>query len=185
LQRFKQYRNGETAGGSKKHKKQSGGPKVGEEDQERADDLQKKLQDDQTWRELVLSLPTEAKQELLSQTAVARAKADEARAKAEQAAAQASEDEAVRKREEQGEQHQEKMEASRRETLRLRWSTERIRGLVSLMLVTGFLVTTLLVIGFNAYGVAAPELLQTVASLYSGITGAVLGYYFGRQQSDG
>jgi hypothetical protein len=57
-----------------------------------------------------------------------------------------------------------------------------MRGLVSLLLVVGFLVTTGIVIVLNATGQAAAEMLQTVASLYSGITGAVLGFYFGRQQ---
>jgi len=54
--------------------------------------------------------------------------------------------------------------------------------LVSLLLVVGFLATTGIVILLNATGQAAPDMLQTVSSLYSGITGAVLGFYFGRQQ---
>jgi hypothetical protein len=63
------------------------------------------------------------------------------------------------------------------------WAIDKMRGLVSVMLVVGFLVTTLIVILLNALGQAEAALLQTVASLYSGITGAVLGFYFGRQQN--
>jgi hypothetical protein len=63
-----------------------------------------------------------------------------------------------------------------------KWSIDKMRGLVSLLLVAGFLATTGVVILLNATGQAEAEMLQTVASLYSGITGAVLGFYFGRQQ---
>jgi uncharacterized membrane protein len=62
------------------------------------------------------------------------------------------------------------------------WSTDKMRGVVSLLLVVGFLVTTGIVILLNATGQATTDMFQPVASLYSGITGAVLGFYFGRQQ---
>jgi Fe2+ transport system protein B len=63
-----------------------------------------------------------------------------------------------------------------------KWSIDKMRGLVSLLLVVGFLATTGIVILLNATGQAPLDMLQTVSSLYSGITGAVLGFYFGRQQ---
>jgi hypothetical protein len=63
-----------------------------------------------------------------------------------------------------------------------KWSIDKMRGVVSLLLVVGFLATTGIVIVTNVTGQAGADMLQTVASLYSGITGAVLGFYFGRQQ---
>ena len=63
-----------------------------------------------------------------------------------------------------------------------KWSIDKMRGIVSLLLVVGFLATTVIAIFLNATGRAEADMLQTVASLYSGITGAVLGFYFGRQQ---
>ena len=72
---------------------------------------------------------------------------------------------------------------ARRTEITVRWSLDRIRGLVSLLLVAGFLLTSGIVIVLNAFGNATTDLLQNVTSLYSGITGAILGYYFGRQQT--
>jgi hypothetical protein len=63
-----------------------------------------------------------------------------------------------------------------------KWSIDKMRGVVSLLLVVGFLATTGIVIVRNVTGQAGADILQTVASLYSGVTGAVLGFYFGRQQ---
>jgi len=63
-----------------------------------------------------------------------------------------------------------------------RWSIDTTRALISLLLVAGFLVTTGIVIIMNVTGQAGTDMLQTVATLYSGITGAILGFYFGRQQ---
>jgi len=70
--------------------------------------------------------------------------------------------------------------AAEMEERRYRWSTERVRNLISVLLVSGFLFTTILVIVLMALNKAPEDLLQTVASLYSGVTGAVLGYYFGK-----
>jgi hypothetical protein len=70
----------------------------------------------------------------------------------------------------------------RTKVLQLRWSVDRIRGLVSILLVVGFLSMSGLVIVLGAFGTATTDLLQNVTALYSGVTGAILGYYFGRQQ---
>jgi hypothetical protein len=71
---------------------------------------------------------------------------------------------------------------ARTNVLKLRWSVDRIRSLVSILLVVGFLSMSGLVIVLGAFGTATTDLLQNVTALYSGVTGAILGYYFGRQQ---
>ena len=99
---------------------------------------------------------------------------------------QAAADERTRRAEaaarREGEKQRTEQHKLQLDEMKFRWSVERIRGQVSLFLIVGFLVTTLIVVGANIVGQAETDLLQTVSTLYSGITGAVLGYYFGRQQ---
>jgi hypothetical protein len=62
-----------------------------------------------------------------------------------------------------------------------------IRGILSIIVVGAFVGTSALIALTPAVGGYPPEKytqhLQTFASLYSGITGLVLGYYFGRRDS--
>ncbi len=59
---------------------------------------------------------------------------------------------------------------------------ERTQSILSLLVVGGFVVTLLVVIFLLAMDIegVGTELLQTVASIYSGLTGAVVGYFFGK-----
>jgi hypothetical protein len=63
-------------------------------------------------------------------------------------------------------------------------STDNVRGIISILLVLGFVVTILIVILIDAGGSdIEADTLQNVASIYAGVTGAVLGYFFGRGQT--
>jgi hypothetical protein len=49
--------------------------------------------------------------------------------------------------------------------------------------VGGFVVTILVIIAGIALGSLQPELISDVAAIYSGVVGAVIGYFFGRSES--
>jgi hypothetical protein len=71
---------------------------------------------------------------------------------------------------------------------RTRSGMERTQSILSILVVGGFVVTLLFVItliAINASGVAGTDLLQTIASIYSGLTGAVVGYFFGKGTDGG
>jgi hypothetical protein len=65
---------------------------------------------------------------------------------------------------------------------------ERTRGYISLAIVLGFVITIfvlifVLLVSYKGIFEAAPEvlnLLKTAGSIYSGVTGIILGYYFAR-----
>jgi len=62
------------------------------------------------------------------------------------------------------------------------WSIDQVRGMISLVLVGGFVFTMLICLLTASTG-GGTELLQTMGSIYSGVTGAVIGYYFGKGQT--
>jgi hypothetical protein len=65
---------------------------------------------------------------------------------------------------------------------------ERTRGIISLAIVAGFVLTIfvlifLLLVSYSSIFETATEvldLLKTTGSIYSGVTGIILGYYFAR-----
>jgi hypothetical protein len=64
------------------------------------------------------------------------------------------------------------------------WTPEFVRGVLSVLLVGGFVVTIVISIFVTVLSLEGSlDLLQTVGSLYSGVSGAVLGYWFGKGQS--
>ena len=58
--------------------------------------------------------------------------------------------------------------------------TERVRAILSGILLVGFVVTLLTVsfLQYNAPGVEGIPTVESVGSIYAGVTGAILGYYF-------
>jgi hypothetical protein len=59
---------------------------------------------------------------------------------------------------------------------------ERVRAIISGIIVVGFVVTLLVVIFIQTQtaGMEGVPTIDGVASIYSGVTGAILGYYFGK-----
>jgi hypothetical protein len=64
-------------------------------------------------------------------------------------------------------------------------STDRVRNILALVTVIGFvLITAVLAIVFPLFALASPDkmivYLKDLSSIYSGIVGLVIGYYFGK-----
>jgi hypothetical protein len=59
---------------------------------------------------------------------------------------------------------------------------DRVRAILSGILLVGFVVTLLTVsfLQYNAPGVEGIPTVESVGSIYAGVTGAILGYYFGK-----
>jgi hypothetical protein len=59
---------------------------------------------------------------------------------------------------------------------------ERVRAIISGIIVVGFVATILIVIVIQTQtaGLEGAPTVDGVASIYSGVTGAILGYYFGK-----
>jgi NADH:ubiquinone oxidoreductase subunit 5 (subunit L)/multisubunit Na+/H+ antiporter MnhA subunit len=54
------------------------------------------------------------------------------------------------------------------------------RDLLSVIVVGGFVLPVGIIVVFVNMGTVETELVSDVATVYSGITGAMIGYYFGR-----
>jgi hypothetical protein len=65
--------------------------------------------------------------------------------------------------------------------------TDRVRDILALVIVVGFVaITAVLAVVFPAAGLAPADqvisYLKDIASIYTGIVGLIIGYYFGRQE---
>jgi hypothetical protein len=61
----------------------------------------------------------------------------------------------------------------------------RVQSILSLIVVGGFVLTIFIILTamlFSEPNTVDPTLLSDVASIYSGLTGAIIGYYFGKSR---
>ena len=77
-------------------------------------------------------------------------------------------------------------EAAGDEARRARSSADRVRDTLALVTVIGFLgITAVLAILFPLIGLASPDsmiaYLKELSSIYAGIVGLIIGFYFGKR----
>jgi hypothetical protein len=60
-----------------------------------------------------------------------------------------------------------------------------VQAILSLIVVGGFVLTIFVILAamlLSEPGTTDPNLLSDVATIYSGLTGAIIGYYFGKSR---